>query len=81
MFGLRVVLSLKNFLEFLENYKYVPWSLWSIVFYNIGIIYICKAQTTHLMDPIHHGAYFTNLMHDGIQLDGEVIGQSSPISP
>ena len=25
------------------------------------------------MDPIHHGAYFTNLMHDGIQLDGEVI--------
>ena len=33
------------------------------------------------MDPIHHGAYFTNLMHNGIQLDGEVIGQSSPISP
>ena len=33
------------------------------------------------MDPIHHGAYFTNLMHDRIHLDGEVIGQSSPISP
>ena len=33
------------------------------------------------MDPFHHGAYFTNLMHDGIHLDDEVIGQSSPISP
>ena len=33
------------------------------------------------MDPFHHGAYFTNLMHDGIHLNDEVIDQSSPISP
>lgn len=33
------------------------------------------------MDPFQHGAYFTNLMHDGTNLDDEVIGQSSPISP
>ena len=50
-------------------------------FYSIGIIYICKAQTAHLMDLFHHGAYFTNLMHDGIHLNDEVIDQSSPIFP
>ena len=33
------------------------------------------------MDPFHHGAYFTNLMNDGIHLNDEVIDQSSPISP
>ena len=33
------------------------------------------------MDPFHHDAYFTNLMHDGIHLNDEVIDQSSPISP
>ena len=33
------------------------------------------------MDPFLHSAYFTNLMHDGTNLDDKVIGQSSPISP
>ncbi|KAH7688505.1 Glutathione transferase protein [Dioscorea alata] len=33
------------------------------------------------MDPFQHGTYFTSLIHDGTNLNDEVIGQSSPISP